>query len=297
MKSNVEFDSRAVWMFYTQLGVLHFMKEINSSPSNYEGQKSKFYFAMGKTLEMANKGYCQPLKFGLGVIFFQRTSLDENIKKASQEIINDNFFKNCADIIKMKGCPFAYSIGSSNNEISTNSTQNITNQNVVQEKVVIDVNEATKNLRADVDSYQKVTRYYSSKTPKDINDEDRFFAYIIRWNNGELNLRILISHVAVEGRNYLEFGNVASLADDKVYYYNPQANEIKNNNYRHSWADVSCRNRPSNYAAIDDIIKSDKTTVRFFAGNIYNEFKVSSKEKKALLEIKEAFIALGGKWQ
>ena len=301
-KTTADYDALCTWLFYTQIGIIHFMKDNPTlSPNTPDGQKSKFYFALGKARELAENGYCQTLKVGLNNINgLSKSAKDLNIKQATLDFMSDDIFVKSIDIAKLKGCPVLFNTVSTNfnntTPVSNNNTDRKEAQSTTEKIEAIPLDKILKELRSDGDGFSQVTRYFSKRTPKDINDVDRMLAYIIKKADGSVALRLMLSRVQDidPNNNYITILNAIVLADNVPYTINPQLSDIKKNR-NHSWIDVSCTNNKFYYDIINSVIKSDKSQVRFTSGPIVRDFTVSSREKKALLEVITAYNAMGGK--
>jgi hypothetical protein len=158
------------------------------------------------------------------------------------------------------------------------------------------VEQAMGAIRAEKDEFSKSTSYFSQKTPKSRDDQDRLYGYVYQNDSGYVYLKLVISHVNVfqSGYRNLSISQIALKADTSTYLITNR-HFIYGNGRRHIYYDAALHYDGAECAFLKKIIASNETKVRFEeAGGNYLDFKVSDREKKALSEVLELYKAMRG---
>jgi len=192
-------ESYAIWSLYNNIGTIHYLKDNNKNSVDYEGFKSKFYFAIGKAKEQAEKGYCLTLKTGINnVVGISKNATDLNLKQAALDVTNDNLFKQMVELSKLKGCPIETNQINSNtlNNSQTNSSTN-NNQQSSQTTTTSQINEEEilGNLKVKIDNITKSVIYYDKRTGYDNLYGEGLYASLFKSQNKYL-LRTTYYHIS-----------------------------------------------------------------------------------------------------
>lgn len=158
------------------------------------------------------------------------------------------------------------------------------------------VQQAMEDMRPEKDEFTKSISYFSKKTPKSTDDQDRLYAYVLQDDSGKVYLKLVVSHVNVFNSGYrnLSISQIAMKADTSTYLITNR-HFIYGNGRRHIYYDAALHYDGAECAFLKKIIASNETKVRFEeAGGTYLDFKVSDREKKALSEVLELYKAMRG---
>ena len=180
---------------------------------------------------------------------------------------------------------------------SQQSRGSLTNQDVIAKSVnpdmlpfpipKISVEEAMKNLRVKKDEFNGFDTYTSDRTPKDVFDVDRLFISRNQYPNGTYFMNLFIFHNELSNlsNNYQYIETIQIKTDNNFYTIN--AEKYTNNNgtnhsyYRHSFGG----NSDILYKIVNDLANSKISKVRFVGRGRQLDFEVSTREKKALMDV------------
>lgn len=149
--------------------------------------------------------------------------------------------------------------------------------------------ESMKNIRVVKDEFTHKTKYYSDRTPKDINDLDRFFIYInVPEKQEQQRLFLEVSHYSTFHPviGYMRYRKIVLLSDDKTIELPLSQGTISGNGTRHSTFTMGFGRKPEFYEFIKGMINAQTTKARLYTDdNRYLDFDISSRERKALNDI------------
>ena len=309
-KTESSFDALSTWFFFTNVGMIHFMKDNpNGSPNTPDGQKTKFYFALGKARELAENGYCQTLKVGLNNINgLSKSTKDLNIKQATIDFMNDELFTKSIELSKLKGCPISFQTNAVNNnsnsnnnvvatpnnavagtsknqtEVSLTNTNN-TNENSLDKQERI--KKAFKKLSKDKDDFTGNVNYYDDRVNPHKLTGDGLFAGLEEISH---KIKFIVYH---QGQAAL-INNISIKAGEQIYTL--KGDKITKNGSTFSFTTVhgiGNDNSSFSYIVLKKIVTSGQCMIRFDTqfGKI-DDYVLSGREIKEIATVVEAYEAI-----
>ena len=149
---------------------------------------------------------------------------------------------------------------------------------------------ATSKMKIEKDDVRSIT-FYKDKTTEDVSLSNQFYAYI-----GQKDKRVWLRlYVLFYGKEWLFVRKLTIKTGDQVHEIVPQYDEFGRDNSAYSvweWYDGAVTNKE--IQIIKAIIAADKPVVRFDGQTYYSDYTITTAEKKALQNVLDAFVALGG---
>lgn len=153
-----------------------------------------------------------------------------------------------------------------------------------------------REMRPERDEFQRTVSYFSNKTPRFKDDQDRLYAYVLQTDSGKIYMKMVISHVNVLHSGYpnISIQQIILKADTSTFAIKNRR-MIFGNGTRHAYFDAGFSYNSDVCVFVKKIIASSEIKVRFEeAGGTYLDFKVSEREKKALNDVVELYKAMRG---
>ena len=152
-----------------------------------------------------------------------------------------------------------------------------------------------KKMRKKVDDMQGLTWYYDKSSPKYVNSRTSLYAYIGKKENKLPSLRLNIQYTADD---WLFVDKYIINVDGVIYEINEESyGEIKtdsgNGGKIWEWLDRSVKEKE--LSLIKAISSGKVVKIRFSGSKYYKDVTLSSRDKSALVNVINAFEALGGK--
>jgi len=149
---------------------------------------------------------------------------------------------------------------------------------------------ATGKMRVEKDDVRGIAFYQDKTTPKPILTTS-FYAYI-----GQKDKRTwLRMYIQYHGDEWLFVRSFTIKAGDQNYEISPSYDEFKRDNGAYNvweWYDGAVERK--DVEMIKGIIADPKPVIRFHGENYYSDYTVTAAERKALQNVLDAFVALGG---
>ena len=149
---------------------------------------------------------------------------------------------------------------------------------------------ATAKMRTETDDVRGIT-FYKDKTTTEYTDANSFHLYIGK-TASEVVLRYRIQY---KGDEWLFIENYVIKADDQRFDIAPDYFDVeRDNGYGGIWEWYDARMQPSDVRMVQAIIASKTTTLRYNGKQYYSDRQITAAEKKAMQNVLDAFVALGG---
>lgn len=150
---------------------------------------------------------------------------------------------------------------------------------------------ALKKMKIKYDDIRKITWYYDKSTPES-NNTKNIHLYIGKAEAGKPFMRLVIRY---SSSNWLFIENYNIKADSTVFTIPTSFGEVKRDNAYDSiweWYDTKVDKKILNI--VNSIIEAKSVKLRYNGQKYFDERTVSQKEKTALKNVLDAYIALGG---
>ena len=286
----------ANWNLYNNIGTIHYFKDYSKMSLDYNGAKSKYYFALGKAKEQADKGYCLTLKAGINnLLGASKSAPDLNLKQAALDVTNDNLFKQCIELSKFKGCPLDNAtVFSSTSTIKPNTTVtnslNEQNNQHTNSNSVVNEEEILSNLKLKVDNITNSMIYYDKRTAFDNLYGEGLHASLIKMKS-KFHLRMSYYHIPFRESNPPKITKVLINVGENEpvsLNFNPfigvnadiQANLTKNNFH---------------YVLLSKIVTNNTCKIRFIMDNgRFVDYSLGKREISEIATVLEAYEKLNG---
>jgi hypothetical protein len=149
---------------------------------------------------------------------------------------------------------------------------------------------ATSKMRKETDDVRGVT-FYEDKSTTQYNNANSFHLYIGQKDAQEW-LRLRIQYA---GDDWLFIENYVIKADGQTFDFSPDYSEVERDNGSGGvWEWYDREVTQSDVKMIQAIIASKSTTLRYNGQQYYSDRPITAAEKKALQNVLDAFVALGG---
>lgn len=282
----------ANWNLYNNIGTIHYFKDNSKVSLDYNGAKSKYYYALGKAKEQAEKGYCLTLKAGINNLFgASKSAADLNLKQAALDVTNDNLFKQCIEISKLKGCPLdnAPLVSNTSNTIVTNTANDQSNHQL-SSNTVVNEDEILGNLKLKVDNITNSMIYYDKRTGFDNLYGEGLHASLIKMKN-KYHLRMSYYHIPFREFNPPKVTKVLINTGENEpvsLNFNPfigvnadiQANLTKNSFH---------------YVLLSKVVANNTCKIRFIMDNgRFVDYSLGKREISEIATVLEAYEKLNG---
>ena len=149
---------------------------------------------------------------------------------------------------------------------------------------------AAAKMRSETDAVKGVTFYTDKSTPNPVMN-NAFYAYIGK-KDDRLWLRL---YVQFHGDEWLFVRDMVIKSGDKTWNITPDFNEWKHDNSASSvweWYDGPVGR--TEIEMLKAIAAGDQSMVRFNGDTYYSDYVITAAEKKAVQNVLDAFVALGG---
>ena len=149
---------------------------------------------------------------------------------------------------------------------------------------------AAAKMRSETDAVKGVTFYTDKSTPNPVMN-NAFYAYIGK-KDDRLWLRL---YVQFHGDEWLFVRDMVIKSGDKTWNITPDFNEWKRDNSASSvweWYDGPVGR--TEIEMLKAIAAGDQSMVRFNGDTYYSDYVITAAEKKAVQNVLDAFVALGG---
>ena len=151
---------------------------------------------------------------------------------------------------------------------------------------------ATRKMRVKVDDMNNITWYYDKSSPQYIN-QNGFYSYIGKMENGNPFLRLQINYAA---NDWLFINSYIIKVDDEIYNITRSSyGEIKRDNGNGGiWEWLDRNVGISEYNMIRAVAYGKDVKIRFVGDDYYKDKTITEQQKTALRNVLDAFYALGG---
>ena len=149
---------------------------------------------------------------------------------------------------------------------------------------------AAAKMKSETDSVRGVTFYKDKSTPDTVLT-DAFYIYIGK-KESQPWLRLYVQY---HGSEWLFVQDMVIKSGDKTWNITPDYSEWKRDNSASSiweWYDGAVGR--TEVEILKAIASGDQTVVRFNGDTYYNDYVITAAEKKAVQNVLDAFVALGG---
>lgn len=282
----------ANWNLYNNIGAIHYFKDNSKVSLDYNGAKSKYYYALGKAKEQAEKGYCLTLKAGINNLFgASKSAADLNLKQAALDVTNDNLFKQCIEISKLKGCPLdnAPVVSNTSNAIATKTANDQSNYQL-SSNTVVNEDEILGNLKLKVDNITNSMIYYDKRTGFDNLYGEGLHASLIKMKN-KYHLRMSYYHIPFRESNPPKVTKVLINAGEN------EPVSLKFNPFIGVNADIQANLTKNNfhYVLLSKIVANNTCKIRFIMDNgRFIDYSLGKREISEIATVLEAYEKLNG---
>ncbi len=173
--------------------------------------------------------------------------------------------------------------------LNLNSNQNTVTKKEKPTKEFVDA--ALKKMRTQIDDIKGITWYYDKSTPK-YDNTNNIHLYIGQEKTGNPWLRLRIRYSSSDWL-FIESYNIK--ADSSVFTISTSYGDVERDNSSGSiweWYDSNVDNNI--LVIVNSLIDAKNVKIRYNGQKYYNEKTVSQKEKRALKNVLDAYVALGG---
>jgi len=180
--------------------------------------------------------------------------------------------------------------------ISTNKmclSQTVNNPVPVNDENKSKVDSIMEYIRYKPNDFDNFISYFSKKTPKSTDDQDRMFLFLNITSEGIKTLNVAIRHNPLINRanDYLNIEMIKIKTDKQVYPI--KAGQFMSGNATcHSMFRASFSKKSSFYNIIQELSETDNATIRMEGGGKYVDFKLSKREKEAIKDVLLLYNAL-----
>jgi len=175
------------------------------------------------------------------------------------------------------------------NESSVYSNESIVEQKEKPSEEFIKT--ALKKMKSKYDDIKKITWYYDKSTPES-NNTNNIHLYIGKEEGKKPFMRFVIRY---SSSDWLFIENYNIKADSAVFTISTSFGDVERDNSYGSiweWYDIIVDNKI--LLIVNSIIDSKNVKIRYNGQKYYNEKTISQKEKLALKNVIDAYVALGG---
>ena len=144
---------------------------------------------------------------------------------------------------------------------------------------------ALASLRSKRDDFKQVTWLEDRSAPRYI-DQDGFYAYIGKWDDGTATLRLKIQY---EDDDWLFIESYQIKVDGYVYDIAPEYGDVERDNDSRIWEWYDTVVSSYERGMLDQIVKAKKVQIRFNGSQYYDTRTLSSSEKRAIENVLLAF--------
>jgi len=156
------------------------------------------------------------------------------------------------------------------------------------------VQKALEEMRFEKDEFRNSVTFFSKKTPKVFDDEDRLILLVNRNDTGRLFLNLIISHVVHFASYLMHIEHIIIKADSKTFNIN-NTRFIFGNGGRNPYFKGSFPYKSPIVKFLEEMLNAEEVKVRFEgSGGKYADFTVSSRERKAVADVLEFYKANTG---
>ncbi len=159
---------------------------------------------------------------------------------------------------------------------------------IAQEKAdrQVKINSFLSKMRIETDDVKDIKWIYDTSSPMYINVNAIFIYISALKDNSNPTLRMKIQYT---GENWLFINSYSLKVDDKLYTITPSYGEVERDNKTTVWEWYDFIPNNSQISIIREIIKSNKTILRY-EGDIYNKDKeITQTEKNAMNNILQLY--------
>lgn len=176
----------------------------------------------------------------------------------------------------------------------TNESSVYSNESIIEQKEKPSeefIKTSLKKMKTKYDDIKKITWYYDKSTPES-NNTNNIHLYIGKEEGKKPFMRFVIRY---SSSDWLFIENYNIKADSAVFTISTSFGDVERDNSYGSiweWYDTVVDNKI--LLIVNSIIDAKNVKIRYNGQKYYNEKTVTQKEKTALKNILDAYIALGG---
>lgn len=151
------------------------------------------------------------------------------------------------------------------------------------------IKDAVANMRKKADEVTGTTYYFDKSSPEFTN-KNGFYTYFAT-KDDYIGLRIVIQYL---GDDWLFINKYIFKVDEKSFTINTSFGEVSRDNYTQVWEWYDQPITKEQIKMVQEIIQSNKTILRMQGDTYYKDREITDQEKKALQNVLDAYVAMGG---